>query len=707
MNDASHSAEPSSPVGNTAGRQIALLAASLVAALPFAASWNFALLNWDDLFNIAQNPHFNPPTFASLLRFWQEPYGYLYIPVTYLVMGVEAAVARQVTTDAVTFNPAVFHGTSLVLHTVCTGLVAVLLWQLVRNRRAAVVSAFAFAWHPLQTETVCWVSEQKGLLAAALGLTALNLYVYCQQRGSRAALSYVAATIAFGLALLCKPAAVAVPLVALALSLGVLARPWRAALLSVVPWLALAALLAYATNRLQTAEGGTPQVVPWARPMIAGDALTFYAWKTLLPARLSPDYGRSPASVLQSGWVYLMWPLPLIALAALTRLPHARGFLTAALVFVAALLPVCGLIPFGFQAISTVGDRYAYLAMLGPALAMALLFNLVPRPGIKIAAGILLAAWALLSWKQTDIWRNDATLFRHVLSINGRSWVAHERLAAVAVRDGDYASAASHYLAALAIKPHSALDEGNLGLALEALARYDESETHFRAALEIEPQNVAALRGLGLAELRRGQPSTAIEYFNRLLEVAPQDAILHYNLGQSLVRSNERVAAVVHLRQACNAAPAFAGARLALARLHATGAEFEPAIEAYRAVVRARPDWLTAAAELAWILSTQKAAEFRNGPEAVRLTDPLVAVEPPSAVALDLRAAALAENQQFDEAAATATRAAELAAASGNAALAAAIRERALGYKNKTPYRATDLALPDLNLPGDPTPARS
>ena len=35
------------------------------------------------------------------------------------------------------------------------------------------------------------------------------------------------------------------------------------------------------------------------------------------------------------------------------------------------LLPVLGLIPFDFQHYSTVADRYAYLAMLGPAIALA------------------------------------------------------------------------------------------------------------------------------------------------------------------------------------------------------------------------------------------------------------------------------------------------------------------------------------------------
>jgi hypothetical protein len=44
-------------------------------------------------------------------------------------------------------------------------------------------------------------------------------------------------------------------------------------------------------------------------------------------------------------------------------------------VFVVALLPVLGLTPFNVQMISTVTDRYLYLAMLAPALAVAFLMR--------------------------------------------------------------------------------------------------------------------------------------------------------------------------------------------------------------------------------------------------------------------------------------------------------------------------------------------
>ena len=88
------------------------------------------------------------------------------------------------------------------------------------------------------------------------------------------------------------------------------------------------------------------------------------------------------------------------------------------------------------------------------------------------------------------------------------------------------------------------------------------------------------------------------------------------------------------------------------------------------------------------LLATQPEAQFRNGPEAVRLAAHAVALtKTNNPGALDTLGAAYAEAGRFPEAAATAQTAAELAAAAGQAPLAAEIQKRRQAYQARQPFR--------------------
>src|SRR5205823_2796321 len=121
---------------------------------------------------------------------------------------------------------------------------------------------------------------------------------------------YTLATIAFSFALLCKPTAAAIPLMAAVLDRFWYERPTRRGIAALAPWFILAAIVAIVT-KLQQTDAQLEFVPPlWARPFVATDALTFYLGKFFAPLRLAFDYGRRPVTVMQSGWFYLSWLVP-------------------------------------------------------------------------------------------------------------------------------------------------------------------------------------------------------------------------------------------------------------------------------------------------------------------------------------------------------------------------------------------------------------
>jgi hypothetical protein len=193
-------------------RAYALMPAAVV-LLVFGGVLANGWVNWDDPLHVLDNPRLTRLDPQMVVELWRAPYRGLYIPVSYSVFAVEAALGRAVSG---TTTPAaiVFHALSLLLHGGCVALVVRLLRRLGASSWAAVGGAAVFAVHPLQVESVAWISEQRGLLAGLFGLAAVDLL------GRRAAPEAAwgtrasAATACFVTALLCKPTAVVVPLLA-------------------------------------------------------------------------------------------------------------------------------------------------------------------------------------------------------------------------------------------------------------------------------------------------------------------------------------------------------------------------------------------------------------------------------------------------------------------------------------------------------------
>lgn len=95
----------------------------------------------------------------------------------------------------------------------------------------------------------------------------------------------------------------------------------------------------------------------------------------------------------------------------------------------------------------------------------------------------------------------------------------------------------------------------------------------------------------------------------------------------------------------------------------------------------------SSAAYLAWILATSTDASVRNGADALRYADAALKADPNSATFLNSMAAALAENQRFDEAIAISDRAIANALLKGDQAAAQQTRERQTQFREKKPLR--------------------
>jgi Tfp pilus assembly protein PilF len=557
----------------------------------------FQFLSWDDDVHVTKNPLLDPVSFSNLAQFWLHPYENLYIPASYTFFAAEAWLSQWTLGR---LDPHVFHAACLALHLACVWLVFRLLARLIENPLAAWAGALCFAVHPLQVESVAWIGETRGLLAALFSLAALCWYLprdratleLCAIAGTDrfSTRRYALASVAFALALLSKPSAAALPLMALAIDLLWLRRSLKRSLACLAPWLALA-LLDIGLSKLLQADERIMNRPEWSlRPLVACDALTFYLRKLVVPLGLAFDYGRTPAVVLSSAGRYWAWIAPACALGLALASRHRRQWLTAAGIFVAGLLPVLGFVPFLYQDISTVADRYLYLPMLGVALALAVwLDRHWSRPMFAITC-LLLGAFGQIAWRQTSYWHDDLTVFNHGAEVSPGSSVAQYMLGTALARADRVPEAQDHFRAAIKLNPRSAPAHNDLGATLLKLGKTAAAKLEIEAALAIDPDYAEAHSNLGNVLAREHRPQQAVEQYRIALEKKPRLAEAHVNWGNLLLEQGRVADATTHFRQAIDAQPRLASGHFRLGEALLASGDLTRAEAELLAALRCDPD---------------------------------------------------------------------------------------------------------------------
>lgn len=643
--DAGAAASPAS--ASWRGTLIVLAAALVV----FSSVRGFPFLSWDDGENVALNALVRSTEDGVWSRIWSQAYAGLYVPLSYSAWRVLALVSGPPGADGLLApDAALFHGANLALHACNAWLVLRLLRRLVAHEGAAVCGALLFALHPLQSESVAWVSELRGLLAATLGLVALERYLWradARTSAGRVANSIVALCV-FAAALLAKPSVVVFPLLALLLERFAFDRPWR----RVLPGAALGGALALgAVGLAQSAQNEKlGALVPWSqRPRIALDALSFYVRKLVWPFDLAPDYGRTPARVLQDGAGAWWLLIPLALAGAMFALRARRQVWLAAALFVAALLPVLGLVPFAFQKISTVGDRYAYVALIGPALALGLLAR--RRNSIaSLACGFALTICAVISWRQTQVWSDSRRLFEHTLEVNPASYKAWSHVGLSLGNEGRTQEAIAAYERCLALQPEHQVAHYNLACLLQRDGRVKEALLHFEAASRLKPSDTSAHWLYAALLLQERRPVEAREALRKVLALTPDDASAHDALAKAWLMENELDQAASELERAV-ALKADAGYLRTLAAVRVAQGQHAQALPHLRAAIALRPDWSAALCDLASILGGAPDASLRDPAQALELAQRAVSLTREQDVhALEVLAAIHARAERWPEA---------------------------------------------------------
>jgi tetratricopeptide (TPR) repeat protein len=432
-------------------------------------------------------------------------------------------------------DPTGFHVVNILLH----ALSAVLLWRVLKRLDVpgAWVVAAVFALHPIQVESVAWITERKNILSGTLYLAAALVYLRFALptgEGRPSRWLYGGSLALFLGALLSKTVACSLPaalLLVLWWKRGHIG--WRDARL-LAPFLVLGVALGLLTVWMEIhrvgAEGPEWDLTLIDRGLIAGRALWFYAGKLLWPWPLMFIY---PRWEIDAGvWWQYLFPAAAAAVVVglwLARNRLGRGPLVAVLFFAGTLIPALGFFDVYPMRFSFVADHFQYLAGVGlVALAVGAGFAAAHRfedkgRAIAVAAsGLVLVALGTLTWRYGPAFQDEETLWRRTLARNDSAWIAHNNLGDILRAQGHYDVAIHHFRRAVELKPDHAKAHNNIGGILGLQGRPEEAIVHLRRALELDPSLSRAHANLGNVLLMQGKREEAISHFQEAARLDPE-----------------------------------------------------------------------------------------------------------------------------------------------------------------------------------------
>jgi hypothetical protein len=301
----------------------------------------------------------------------------------------------------------------------------------------AALGAALFLVHPTKTEAVAWISGCKDVVSSGLALAALLAWLRARRRRDPA--SGVGAAALFFLAALAKGNTVAVLGAAAVLEWLSPRRSARALALTLAVSAPIALLAIAGWKQEQPDATLAYHAAPVERALLAAHALGRYAEDLVWPLRSAFIHDLSTRRALDairgdpSAWAATALGAALLAAALVVVLRRARGAAAVGTaLFVTLALPYLGLVPFVFQNISTVADRYLYLPSVGASIAAADLLDRA-RAGATRRAGVaaiavVLVGLGVLSLREARLWRHSTAVLRRAIDRGNDSfplWVSY------------------------------------------------------------------------------------------------------------------------------------------------------------------------------------------------------------------------------------------------------------------------------------------
>jgi hypothetical protein len=386
------------------------------------------IFSWDDFDYVLNNKDIRGFTLTNLKAVFTKYYVGNYAPVHLLSYMIDFQLWG--------LDPVGYHAANILLHAVNGILIYRLFIKLDMEHLPSFFGALIFVVHPVQVESVAWVTERKNILSVLFFLLALLCYIDYRQLVSGRFKNFVLSLVFIALGLMAKSAAVIFPAVLVVYDWCYVNEDRRLKLLNYVPFALLSLGTGILTLMSQDAKigggirdfpGGTPVTTLWTMIPV----LVTYIRELFSPLDLSPYYiiaiRKTLDNVVLSHIVALL-VMGIVAAFMIKRWPRILFFFS---IYLISLLPVMQIVPL----ITLKNDRYQYFPMIGAAGAAALIFSVLVKQSRRVRYATIAIAVAIcislssVTYRQSLIWKDSITLWKFALEQNPENMLAWAMLA--------------------------------------------------------------------------------------------------------------------------------------------------------------------------------------------------------------------------------------------------------------------------------------
>ena len=354
-------------------------------------------------------------------------------------------------------NPKGHHLTNLFFHIANSLLLFLVLFRMTGAIWQSAFVAAMFAFHPLNVESVAWVSERKNVLSTLFWL--LTMWTYIRYVEKSTIKKYGLVLLFFALGLMSKPMLVTLPFVLLLLDYWPLGRlklgqerdgnetsekntarrseVFRL-VLEKIPLFLLTTGLSIVTFIITKSLGAmnyAEDVTFSTRLTNAMVSYLEYLGKMIWPEKLAIFYSH-PGNTL-AVWKGILCGMALVGITIISirLIRKAPYFAVGWFWYLGTLVPVIGIVQVGGQAMA---DRYTYIPLIGIFIIAAWgVPELISKWRYKekvlsISVGIIIFTLLITTWRQVSHWKNSITIFKHAIRVTDKKYpnfsVVHNNL---------------------------------------------------------------------------------------------------------------------------------------------------------------------------------------------------------------------------------------------------------------------------------------
>jgi protein O-mannosyl-transferase len=499
-------------------------------------------------------------------------------------------------------NPFGYHLFNILIHICSTLLVFFITRLTIENgtswgkdaaQKIALITTLLFGLHPIQTETITYISGRPSGLAGLFYFSSLLLFILASLKDCRAVprlILYLLSLTSFAMAVLGKEIAVTLPVMIIIYDLCLIKGPhWVSFRYRLMYYLCLPALAGatffLAPNMLRFMDSLNSanffKKLNFTLGLVQLDLLKHPLKLFLFPINLTFEYD----FLTKVSWPSLLTSIAIVMLCVF--LTFKKFYIKNSLLTFCVLWFPLTIAPTNsfMERTHLFSERNMYIPLFGLCLFFAvILFQICKTQKHSAIWGVCLllfigTAFSSMVIKRNQAYASPSALWADTFKKSPNKLSVGKTLSIRYLMEKDYVSALKTLKALLEINPNLYDVHQNLGIAQKSLAKFSEAEKSFKEAIRIQPTdpdshfNLASLYGnLGKFTQASQEFDQADALYKFRRKAPPQQfysdkARAHNQAGIEMIQLNKFEDALTLLKKSVQQNPRLLSARFNLAKL--------------------------------------------------------------------------------------------------------------------------------------------